>query len=123
MRLNNAKIKERIKRETNQETEKMLLNSQLVEHFKDLPDPRMVNKCDHLLLDIVIIAICATIANADSWEDIAAFGESKQTWLAKWLALPNGIPSPDTFQRVFAQLDTQAFYERFLAGISCLERR
>ena len=96
----------------------MALNSsQLVEHFKDLPDPRMVNKCAHLLLDIVMIAICATIANADSWEDIAAFGESKQSWLEKWLTLPHGIPSPDTFQRVFARLDAQAFHERFLAWV------
>lgn len=95
----------------------MTLNSQLVEQFRDLPDPRMVNKCDHLLLDMVMIAICATIANADSWEDIAAFGEGKKAWLEQWLALPNGIPSPDTFQRVFARLDAQAFHERFLAWI------
>jgi predicted transposase YbfD/YdcC len=95
----------------------MGLDSQLVEHFKDLPDPRMVNKCDHLLLDIVMIAICATIADADSWDEIAEFGEGKRAWLEKWLALPNGIPSPDTFQRVFAKLDAQAFHARFLAWV------
>ncbi len=91
----------------------MAVESELIEHFKDLPDPRMVNKCDHLLIDIVMIAICATIANADSWEDIAAFGEGKREWLGQWLALPNGIPSPDTFQRVFAHLDADAFHQRF----------
>jgi predicted transposase YbfD/YdcC len=91
----------------------MALESQLMEHFKDLPDPRMVKKCDHLLIDIVMIAICATIADADSWEDIAAFGEGKQEWLAQWLTLPNGIPSPDTFRRVFARLDADAFQQRF----------
>jgi len=91
----------------------MALESQLMEHFKDLPDPRQVNKCEHRLLDIVMIAICATIANADSWEDIAAFGEGKREWLAQWLSLPNGIPSPDTFQRVFAHLDAEAFHQRF----------
>jgi len=95
----------------------MTLNSQLVEHFRDLPDPRMVNKCAHRLLDIVMIAICATIADADSWEEIAAFGESKKAWLKQWLALPNGIPSPDTFQRVFAKLDAQAFHARFVAWV------
>jgi hypothetical protein len=61
----------------------MAMESQVMEHFKDLPDPRMVNKCDHLLIDIVMIAICATIANADSWEDIAAFGEGKRAWLGQ----------------------------------------
>ncbi|HEX3049703.1 MAG TPA: ISAs1 family transposase [Aggregatilineaceae bacterium] len=95
----------------------MALNSPLLEHFKDLPDPRMVNKCDHLLIDIVMIAICATIANADSWEDIAAFGEGKRAWLGQWLALPNGIPSPDTFQRVFAHVDAAAFHQRFQAWV------
>jgi predicted transposase YbfD/YdcC len=96
----------------------MELESALMAHFKDLPDPRMVNKCDHLLLDIVMIAICATIANADSWEDMTAFGEGKREWLGQWLALPCGIPSPDTFQRVFAHLDAQAFEARFRAWVA-----
>jgi predicted transposase YbfD/YdcC len=78
----------------------------------------MVNKCDHRLIDIVMIAICATVANADSWEAIAAFGEEKELWLRQWLALPNGIPSPDTFQRVFAHLDAAAFQQRFRAWVS-----
>jgi len=98
----------------------MTLESQLIEHFKDMPDPRMVNKCDHLLLDIVMIAICATIADADSWEEIAAFGEGKQAWLRRWLALPNGIPSPDTFQRVFARLDARVFHERFVRWVQAV---
>jgi len=95
----------------------MTLNSQLLEQFKDLPDPRMVNKCDHLLLDIVMIAICATIAGADDWGEIATFGQGKERWLKRWLSLPSGIPSADTFQRVFARLDAQAFHERFLAWV------
>lgn len=85
----------------------------LVACFGDLPDPRMVNKCRHLLVDIVVIGICATIANADTWEDIADFGQEKAAWLKRWLALPNGIPSADTFRRVFEQLDAQAFQTRF----------
>jgi predicted transposase YbfD/YdcC len=96
----------------------MVHKRQLKEHFEDLPDPRMVNKCDHLLIDIVMIAICATIADADSWEAIAAFGEEKEDWLKQWLALPNGIPSADTFQRVFALLDAGAFHQRFRAWMA-----
>lgn len=90
----------------------------LLQHFEDLPDPRMVKKCDHLLIDILMIAICATIADADSWEDMALFGQSKQAWLKQWLALPNGIPSHDTFRRVFELLDATAFEQRFAAWVS-----
>jgi len=93
----------------------MPLESRLLDHFSDLPDPRMVKKCDHLLIDIVMIAICATIANAEGWEDIAAFAEGKYQWLKQWLDLPNGIPSHDTFKRVFENLDADAF-ERGEAG-------
>jgi len=85
----------------------------LVACFSDLPDPRMVNKCRHQLLDIIGIAICATIANADTWADIAEFAEGKAQWLKQWLALPNGIPSADTFRRVFEHLDSNAFQARF----------
>lgn len=85
-----------------------------VECFEGLEDPRMVNKCRHQLMDIVIIAVCATIANADGWEDIALFGQSKADWLKQWLALPNGIPSADTFQRVFEHLDAAQFEACFL---------
>jgi predicted transposase YbfD/YdcC len=98
----------------------MELESSLLEHFSDLPDPRMVNKCDHKLIDIVMIAICATIANADGWEDIALFAEGKKQWLKQWLALPNGIPSHDTFKRVFENIDAQAFQQRFMDWVQAV---
>jgi hypothetical protein len=89
----------------------------LVECFGSLADPRMVKKCRHSLLDIIVIAVCATIADADSWEEIALFGKSKWGWLSQWLALPNGVPSADTFQRVFAQLDGEAFQRCFVEWV------
>src|SRR5258708_5089695 len=95
----------------------MRVEGALVECFEELEDPRMVNKCRHKLLDILVIAVCASIAQADSWDDIALFGESKQTWLKQWLELPNGIPSADTFERVFAHLDGEAFGACFMKWV------
>jgi len=94
-----------------------MLNS-LQPYFEDLPDPRMVAKCDHLLIDIVSLAICATIADADDWEAIETFGKSKEAWLRQWLKLPSGIPSHDTIERVFRKLDGEAFERCFIAWTS-----
>src|ERR1051326_356860 len=91
-----------------------------VECFEGLADPRMVNKCQHKLIDIIIIAVCATIAQADGWEEIAAFGESKAEWLRRWLELPHGIPSADTFWRVFRLLDGAAFSRCFVAWVQAV---
>ena len=77
--------------------------------FTGLEDPREASRCDHQLIDILVIAVCAVIACAESWEDIALYGRSKQAWLETFLALPNGIPSHDTFRRVFMLIDPDAF--------------
>jgi predicted transposase YbfD/YdcC len=78
-------------------------------YFADLPDPRVDRTKKHQLGDILVIALCAVLAGADSWEEVEAFGEAKAGWLGRFLSLPNGIPSHDTFYRVFARLDPQAF--------------
>ena len=65
----------------------------LHEHFSAVPDPRVRGRSDHLLLDIIAIAILATICGADGWDDIALFGRCKKKWLATFLELANGIPS------------------------------
>jgi predicted transposase YbfD/YdcC len=77
--------------------------------FTELQDPRETRRCDHQLIDILVIAVCAVIACAESGEDIELYGRSKQAWLETFLALPNGIPSHDTFRRVFMLLDPDAF--------------
>jgi len=81
----------------------------LASHFASLPDPRIDRTKKHLLGDILIISLCATIAGADSWPEVEQFGHVKLTWLQTFLTLPNGIPSHDTFRRVFARIDPKAF--------------
>jgi predicted transposase YbfD/YdcC len=87
------------------------------EHFAALPDPRIERCKRHPLLDIVTIALCAVICGADSWVEVELFGHTKRAWLQTFLALPNGIPSHDTFGRVFARLDPKQFEHCFLAWI------
>jgi predicted transposase YbfD/YdcC len=77
-------------------------------YFANLPDPRVARGRRHCLLDLVVIALCATLGGADGWADIERFGKGKQEFFAGFLELPNGIPSHDTFGRVFARLDPAA---------------
>lgn len=88
----------------------------IIEHFGGMPDPREDNR-RHLLIDIVAIVICASTCGAEKWEDIEAFGKAKEKWLATFLSLPHGIPSHDTFARVFAMLDPQQLNERFVSWV------
>jgi predicted transposase YbfD/YdcC len=91
----------------------------ITEHFSSLDDPRASNR-RHLLFDIVVIAICAAICGADSWVDVELFGKSKYQWLKQFLKLPHGIPSHDTFGRVFALLDAEQFQARFVEWVSAI---
>src|SRR5688572_12893787 len=81
---------------------------QFARHFEDLTDPRRARTRRHHLQDILVIALCGLIANADSWADIERYGRTKLDFLRRFLELPNGIPSHDTFGRVFARLDPAA---------------
>src|SRR5258708_6414250 len=89
----------------------------LLEAFEDLPDPRSDRNQDHALLSILLIALCAVISGADNWVDIEGYGKARQGWLESILDLPNGIPSHDTFGRVFRFINPQAFQERFLKWV------
>lgn len=84
----------------------------IAEAFADLPDPRLDRNQLHTLSDILTIALCAVISGAEGWEQIAEYGRAKAAFFRRFLALPNGIPSHDTFYRVFTRLDP----DRFAAG-------
>ncbi len=86
----------------------------LIMFLSELSDPRKrASSCDHNFTDILVIAICAIISGADTWEEMQEFGEEKEDWFRSFLELPFGIPSHDTFYRVFCLLDPDKFQECF----------
>lgn len=86
----------------------------LMAHFAGLPDPRLSRTRDHKLSDLLVIAICTLLCGGESFNDMEEFGKAKQDWFKTFLELPAGIPSHDTFNRLFAALDPQPFLECFL---------
>jgi predicted transposase YbfD/YdcC len=96
------------------------VQASIKQHFGDLTDPRMDRTKRHELLSILVIAICAVIAGADNWEDVEEFGKARLEWFQTFLELPNGIPSHDTFTRVFARLDPEQFQACFLGWMKAV---
>jgi len=92
----------------------------LLRFFEELEDPRMDRTKRHLLSDVLVITICAVICGADEWTEIELFGKSKRKWFEGFLALPNGIPSHDTFGRVFSLLDPAQMEECFQRWIAAM---
>ena len=94
----------------------------LIEHLSIIPDPRVDRTKAHDLVDILMIAVCALLCGAESFNDMEAFGEAKYEWFKTFLRLRNGIPSHDTFNRVFATLDPQQFQNCFLRWTQTLRK-
>src|SRR3954467_13194658 len=94
----------------------------LITELASIEDPRRAWKIEHRLIDILVIAVCAVLGEAETFEDIALHGRCKQAWLRGFLALPNGIPSHDTFRRVFTLIDPDAFERSFLAWVRAVFR-
>lgn len=94
----------------------------LTEHFRKVRDPRIGNATRHKLIDILVIAICAVVCGADGWSDVALFGRSKRSWLKTFLELPHGIPSHDTFGRVFGRINAEEFRGSFLEWVKAIQQ-
>ncbi len=85
-----------------------------MDHFKGITDPRVERTKDYLLEDIIFITIAAVICGSDTWNDIESYGCANEHWLREYLQLPNGIPSHDTFNRVFSMIDSTEMEQCFL---------
>jgi predicted transposase YbfD/YdcC len=94
----------------------------IADHFAAMSDPRIERSKLHKLIDIITIAICAVISGADTWVDIEMYGDAKYKWLKKFLELPHGIPSHDTFARVFAWINLKQFQECFLCWVKSISK-
>ena len=100
----------------------MALDGTFFEHFSSIKDPRTHNhNFRHNIFDILVIVVLATICGADGWVEIERWGEAKHDWLSTFLELPNGIPSHDTFGRLFAILDPEEFEKCFSSWIKTLD--
>jgi predicted transposase YbfD/YdcC len=94
-----------------------------LKHFESLRDPRVVGRNTHLLLDIIGISICAVICGAQSWEQVETYGKDHAKFLKTLFVLPNGIPSHDTFNRVFRHLNAKAFGQCFADWLNALSEK
>ena len=94
----------------------------IAEHFNDIEDIRIERGKKHKLIDIITISICAVVCGADGWIDIEMYGIARKKWLGKFLELPNGIPSHDTFARVFSQINPDEFNRSFLSWIKGISK-
>jgi len=98
------------------------LKLSLIQHFQDLPDPRVNRTKDHELIDLLVIAVCTLLCAGESFNDMEDFGNAKHAWFKTFLTLRNGIPSHDTFNRLFAALDPKAFLDCFLRWTQSLRQ-
>lgn len=94
----------------------------IAEHFSDIEDIRIDRGKKHQLIDIITISICAVVCGADGWTDIEMYGIARKKWLETFLELPNGIPSHDTFARVFSQIKPEEFNKSFLRWVKGIQR-
>lgn len=95
----------------------------LAAHFGDLDDPRVIGRCDYALLDLIVIAICASIAGAEGWVDVETFARAQREWLSRFIEMGDKVPSHDTFGRVFALLDAQQFHQCFTAWVQAVFKK
>lgn len=112
----------KLRRSTPLNPSRIMSESRFADHFAHLEDPRREQGQRHRLDHLLVMALCAVVAGADGWDDIATFARAKADWLGRRLDLKHGTPSGDTFRRVFSAICPEAFAEGFLSwvgGLAC----
>jgi predicted transposase YbfD/YdcC len=100
-----------------------MMNCSFVEHFADLEDPRIDRKKRHLLMDILVLTVCAVLSGAEGWEDIADFGHNKLDWLRRFVPLANGVPSHDCIAYVISRLSPKGFQQCFMNWVDAMHEK
>lgn len=95
----------------------------IIDHFRDIEDPRIDRHKRHMIWDIIVLTICAVVCGCETWEDIETYGKIKEKWLKGFLSLPNGIPSHDTIRRLFIRLNPQQLQECFLSWVEAVREQ
>ena len=93
----------------------------LTAYFENIDDPRRDEGKRHPLISIIVLALCAVICHADTWPEVEEFAQTKEEWFRQFLELPHGIPSHDTFRRVFLLLDPEQLQQAFLAWVEAVQ--
>lgn len=96
------------------------IGNSILEYFSSVTDPRIKLKTRHILVEIIAMTLCAIIAGADDWVEVADFSNEKEEWLKTFLKLPNGIPSHDTFGRVFSLINPEEFGKCFTTWLQSI---
>jgi len=117
---NSVKAKEK---RNNPQLTSHFLEESFIQNFSALNDPRIERSKEHLLIDIVAISILAVISGAEGWVAIETYGQAKYEWLKEFLSLPNGVPSHDTFSRVWSRIDPSEFQECFQVWVSSITKK
>jgi predicted transposase YbfD/YdcC len=100
-----------------------ITSKRIIDHFRQIEDPRIERNKRHLLLDIITITIVAVLCGAEGWEDVELYGRLKEGWLCRFLELPNGIPSHDTLRRVFVRLNPEQLYGCFMSWVAAVRQQ
>ena len=96
------------------------MNCSFIEHFSSLKDPRIERQKLHMLIDILVLTVCATLSGAEGWEEIEEFSRSKLDWLRRFVPLKNGVPSHDCIAYVISRLSPEGFRRCFMSWVEAM---